>query len=148
SQTVTSLPIDTTASLHGTEPSALAYDASRKLLYATLAGISAVGAYSVDLSSVPPTIVPAGRLPTLWWPGAVAVQQDGSVAVASMRGDGSSSADAPFNFTGYDVYSRLHGGIQQIPAPTMQDLSDGDAQVKASIEVGNQPGYPTVSCPG
>jgi hypothetical protein len=71
--TVTDVPVDVATARHGLEPSTLAYDATRKRLYATLAGINALAAWDVDLSTTPPKLTPAGRLPTSWWPSAVAV---------------------------------------------------------------------------
>ncbi len=37
-------------------------------LYATLAGVDALAAYDRRLTQTPPTLTPAGRLPTSWWP--------------------------------------------------------------------------------
>jgi DNA-binding beta-propeller fold protein YncE len=144
---VTSVPVDTATTLHGTEPSTLAFDAEKQRLYVTLAGLSAVGAYAVDLAATPPELAPLGRLPTLWWPSGLALQDDGSLVVASLRGDGTGPSDSPHTFDTDDGYTRLSGGIQRIPAPTEAELAAGDAMVRANVAVGAQEGYPEVVCP-
>ena len=145
---VTSLPIDTEANPHGSEPSTLAFDASSSRLYVALAALGAVSAYQVDLAKDPPSIVPAGRLPTLWWPSGVALLDDGSVVVSSLRGEGTGPAmDLDFDLEKGDAYKRLAGGIQHLPKPSNADLVAGEAWVKSSLEVGARPGYPKVNCP-
>jgi hypothetical protein len=138
---VTSLPVEPSVSLRGIEPSSLVYDAKTKRLYATLAGIDAIGAYDVDLSKSPPSIVPAGRLPTQWWPSGVAVLPDGSLAVTSLwaRGVGPKTPD--------QEYDLLRGGIQHIPAPAQADLTKGDAAVTANVDVASRSGHSVVQCP-
>lgn len=145
---VTSLPIDTEPQPHGSEPSTLAYDASSGRLYVALAALGAISAYTVDLAKDPPSIVPAGRLPTQWWPSGVALQDDGSIVVSSLRGDGTGPANEPdFDLEVGDAYKRLAGGIQRMPKPSSAELSAGEAWVHSSIEVGARPGYPKISCP-
>src|SRR4029078_1378812 len=75
-------------SLKGIEPSSLTYDATRKRLYATQAGLNAVGAYDVDLGKDPPVVAPSGRLPTQWWPSGVATLGDGTLVVTSLMARG------------------------------------------------------------
>lgn len=146
--TATSLPIDVEEELHGEEPSTLAWDPVASRLYVTLAGAAAVAAYGVDLATAPPTIAPAGRLPTLWWPSGVAVQGDGSLIVTSLRGVGTGPADAPYGLDDYnDRVARWHGGVQSIPAPSAADLAAGEATVRANSDAGALPGRPAVSCP-
>lgn len=144
--TTTSVPVGD-ADLHGSEPSALAYDPATKRLYATLAGLNAVAAWDVDLSATPPKLSPAGRLGTSWWPSGVVAMPDGAIVVASMRGHGSGPLDAAWALGDNDIGARLRGGVQRIPAPSASDLAGGDQEVAANLGVGALAGYPKVSCP-
>jgi DNA-binding beta-propeller fold protein YncE len=139
--TVSTVPVEPSESRKGLEPSSLAWDATNKRLYATLAGNNAVAAYDVDLTKTPPTIAPAGRLPTGWWPSGVAAMADGSVVVTTIMGHGVGPRDP------MQEYELLHGSIQRIPAPTAADLTSGEAQVQKNETASAQPGYPTVQCP-
>ncbi len=145
--TVSSVPIATDHPYNGLEPSTVTFDASSSRLYATLAGYNAVAAYDVDLTKSPPSIVPAGRLGTSWWPGGVTTTANGSVIVASMQGHGSGPIDMQFGIGNSDISDLMRGGIQSVPTPTSADLSTGDAQVTANDDVGALPGYPKVDCP-
>jgi hypothetical protein len=140
SGTVTSIKVDQGEGLPGLEPSSLTYDAVAKRLYVAQAGVNAIGAYDVDLSKDPPTIAPAGRLPTQWWPSGVVAMPDGAVVVSSLMGRGTgASVDGDYNL--------LHGGLQRVPAPTSADLVAGDAAVLANNRIGARKGYPTITCP-
>lgn len=144
----TPLPVDD-GKLYGFDPSTLAYDSARKRLYATLAGLNAVGAWDVDLSAGAPKISPRGRVPTGWWPGGVTVLADGTLAVANMRA--AFTAPNPRKFDGVDdgdVMGRTYGSIQRVPTPSDSDLSAGDATVKAQTDVAAMPGAPKVDCGG
>lgn len=81
------VPVFEEDSPRGLAPSALTYDAANKRLYATLAGINAVEVFDVG-AGAPPTITPAGRISTGWWPTGVMVDADGSLAVISGKGHG------------------------------------------------------------
>jgi len=140
---VTPLPVDD-SKLYGFDPSTVAYDAPRKRLYATLAGLNAVGAWDVDLAGGAPVIAPRGRIPTGWWPGGVAVLDDGTLAIANMR-----AAFTSPDPTGVDdVMARTYGSIQRVPTPTGPDLTAGDATVKAQTDVSALPGASKVDCGG
>jgi hypothetical protein len=145
--TVTAVPADVAGALPGVEPSNLAYDATNKVLYATLAGANAVGAWSVDESTTPPTLTPRGRIPTSWWPSSVAVTSDGSVAITSMRGHSSGALDQGFPPDDGDSMHGMKGALQLVPAPSATDLQAGEAKVKAFDDVGALAGAPTVTCP-
>ena len=146
--TVTLVAADTTqGGLHGSDPSSLAYDATHKRLYTTLAGLNAVAAWNVDTTQTPPTLTPAGRLPTSWWPSAVSVEHDGSLLVVASRGHSDGIADMPFPAGGGDGTDALFGGITHIPMPSAMDLTSGDAEVTANDNVGAAAGAPTVTCP-
>ncbi len=145
----TSMPADTASpSLHGAEPTSLAFDAASKRLWATMAGANAVAAWDVDTTQTPPGITPAGRLPTSWWPTDVKVLSDGSVAVTDMRGI-SSGTDAVQYAVGSGNPTRgpMYGGVQLVPPPSAQDLTAGDATVAKNDAVGALAGAPQVSCP-
>jgi hypothetical protein len=145
--TVTSLPVDATEPLHGTEPSTLAYDATNAILYVTWSGRNAVAAYDVDLTQTPPSITPAGALPSGFWPSGVLVMADGSVVVSEMRGHGTGPRPVYFTIGNSDIDRRMRGGIQHVPAPSASDLTAGAATVATAFVPGTQPGVPTISCP-
>ncbi len=147
SGTTTTVPVSTTVALKGLEPSALAYDAASKRLYATLSGANALAAYDVDLSKSPPSITPAGQLPTAWWPSGVAVMPDGSLAVANMRARGTGPNTAPFAPGQGEISDLIHGGVQHVPTPSAADLTAGQSAVDKNNDVGALAGRPTVTCP-
>jgi hypothetical protein len=132
---------------HGYMPSSIAYDPTSKRLYAALAGVDAIGAWDVDASTTPPTIAPAGRLPTAWWPSGIAILGDGSLAVSSLRGHGMGPHLEPFAVGSGDIIDALHGGVQHIPAPSATDLAQGEAAVDKATNVGALAGRPTITCP-
>jgi hypothetical protein len=146
--TASSLPVDMATTLHGDEPTSLAYDASTHSLYATMAGQNAVAAWSVDTTMTPPALTPAGRLPTPWWPTDVAVLPDGSLAITNMRGisSGNDTTEYPVG-SGNPARGPMYGGIQLVPAPSSADLTSGDAAVTANNQVGGLSGAPSVTCP-
>ena len=144
---VTSLPIDTAEPLHGSEPSALAYDASAKRLYVALSGRNAVAAYDVDTTQTPPAVTPAGMLPTAWWPSGLVVEGDGSLVVANMRGHGTGPRPLYFPIGNSDIDARMRGSVEGIPAPTAADLASGAAAVAANDAPDELAGAPGVSCP-
>jgi hypothetical protein len=144
----TAMPVDTSTSLHGAEPTSLAYDAANKRLYATMAGDNAVAAWTVDTSATPPALTPAGRLPTSWWPTDVAVLADGSLAVTNMRGvsSGIDMTQYPIG-SGNPTRGPMFGGVQLVPAPSATDLTSGEAAVATYDHVGALAGAPAVTCP-
>ena len=110
SGTLTSVPLDADG-LTGLEPTTLAYDATRKTLYATLAGANAVQAWTVDVTTTTPTLTPAGKLGTSWWPTDVAVLSDGSLLVTNLRGHGAgpyAQTLAPDSGDGMSGFGRRH----------------------------------------
>ena len=148
SGTVTPFPIDAAEALHGTEPSALAYDAARKRLYVTWSGRNAVAAYDVDTTQTPPGVTPAGALPSGWWPSGVVVEGDGSLVVSEMRGHGTGPRPLYFTIGNSDIDDRMRGGIQRVPAPSASDLTAGAATIAAANAPARLEGAPTVTCPG
>ena len=116
--TASSVPVDLATSLHGDEPTSLAYDPASKRLYATMAGENAVAAWMVDTTATPPALIPAGRIPTSWWPTDVAVLPDGSLAITDMRGisSGNDLVDYPVG-SGSPDRGGMHGSLQLVPFP-------------------------------
>lgn len=145
--TSTPIPVDTDKTLHGFDPSSVAYDAANKRLYATLAGLNAVAAWDVDTTSTPPKITPAGRIPTGWWPGGVTTLDDGTVAIANMRANFDGPDEKKFEIHDGDVMGRTYGSVQAVPFPSAADLAAGEAAVKSAIDVGSLAGAPKVECP-
>lgn len=144
---VTAVPIDYSPGLHGLDVSAIAWDEAQSRLYAVLSGINAIAAYQVDLAASPPAFTPIGRLPTAWWPSAVAVGPGGGLTVVNMRGRPIGPLDEELDIGGGDGDEKMRGSIQQIPAPSAADLDAGEVEVDAAVAVGKRPGYPTLSCP-
>jgi len=148
--TVTTVPIDASEALHGTEPSALAWDAAARRLYVAWSGRNAVAAYDVDTGSAgsgAPAVTPAGLLPTAWWPSGVVVEGDGSLVVSAMRGHGTGPRPLYFPIGDSDIDARMRGGIQRVPAPGAADLTAGAAVVAAADGPAAVPGAPAVTCP-
>ncbi len=145
--TVTSVSTEQSDHLPGVEPIGIAYDGATQRIYVPYAAANAVGAFSVDLTTAPPGIVPVGRLPTSWWPSGVVTLPDGTVIVASMQGNGSGPAPMHFDIGNGEIGDLMRGGIQSIPTPSSSDLSTGDALVTTLNDVGALEGAPTVSCP-
>ncbi len=145
----TSVPVDFEPGRKGLDVSQLAYDVGSSRLYALLAGINAVGAYDVDLTATPPTLTPAGRLSTSWWPSGIVVAPDGALTVTNLRGHplGPEPADT-LDGDGPSGHTRMRGSVEQIPAPTAADLAAGATETTAAVAVGDEAGYPKVTCPG
>jgi len=128
----------------GFEPTSLAYDALRQRLYATLASANAVEVFDVDTSSSPPTIAPAGRIPTAWWPTAIAVDAtDGTLYVTNGRGHGTVGLN-----TDGDDGTYLHGSVEAIPFVPTSGLAAATARADAADDVQTFGGYSTVQCSG
>jgi DNA-binding beta-propeller fold protein YncE len=146
SGTTTNVPTDGRMTLYGQEPSALAWDAAHRRLYATLAGLNAIAAWDVDTQS-PPNLSFAGRLPVGYWPSAVATEPDGTVVVTNLRGHAEGPRPLYFDIGDADIGDRMHGSIERIDLPQAADLAQGDADVATFAAVASRAGEPTVSCP-
>ena len=99
----------------GSSPNALAVDAQAMRIYVANADENAVEA--LDLT----TLAPRGRIPTAWYPTAVAVLPDGSLVIASAKGLGIGATDhekGPNDF--------MKGTLQWVPRPSDADLAAGD----------------------
>jgi DNA-binding beta-propeller fold protein YncE len=131
---------------HGFSPSALAYDATAKRIYATLAGVNAVEVYDV-VAGTPPQIVPAGRVPTAWWPTGVMTRPDGSLVVVTGKGHGVGTDGQPYTWAQGPIASRMRGSVQHVPASALSDLGTQTAIADAGHKLGELPGHPVVTCP-
>lgn len=147
SGTVTNLPVDTSSDLKGVEPAVLTYSAKDQRLYVALAGINAIGAYDVDLTSEPPKISPAGRLPTSWWPSGVLISDSGEVVVANMRGRGTGPNAKHLDIGDGEISSLIRGSVQKFPPPDAASLALGEQTVHENNAVSTRSGRPTLSCP-
>lgn len=146
--TATSVPVEVTTTLHGQEPTTLAFDATNERLYASLAGLNAVQAWSVDTTQTPPTLSPLGMVPTSWWTTDVAVMPGGALAITSMRGISSGTDPVQYPVgSGNPVRGPMYGGLQIVPMPSASDLTSGAATVASNDDVGGLAGAPTVTCP-
>ncbi len=105
----------------GSSPNHLAVSPDGARLYVANAGENCIDVFSTaDFSRL-------GRLPTAWYPTAVAVGADGALYVANAKGLGG----GPTTGTGID-YGIMKGTLSIIPAPSQADLSAGTTQVEAN----------------
>jgi DNA-binding beta-propeller fold protein YncE len=145
SKLVQTLALDP-GSKSGVQPGLLAYDATRKRLYATLSGVNAIGVFDVDLASSAP-LTPAFRIPTAWWPTQVRVRDDGALVVLTGKGHGTGPAPAHYP-PGHGATPELTRGSIALIDPLAIDPALATATVIASRKATTAEGYPTVSCPG
>ncbi|MFI5290775.1 MAG: hypothetical protein ACHQ17_14035, partial [Polyangia bacterium] len=121
----TKTAIDASGNL-GSAPNALAVDAQAGRLYVANAGENAVQVF--DLA----TMTSLGRIPTAWYPSAVAVLSDGTVVIASAKGMGGGPTNASIGDNGLgNVY--MKGTLQLVPRPSASDLKAGDQTVLANL---------------
>lgn len=150
---VTHTNVDPTGGLHGSAPTALAFDATRKRLYVTLAARNGVAAFDVTPGS-PPTLAPAGMIPTSWWPTDVLVAGDadpapGSLFILNGKGHGTGPTQVQGDLYGNGLSSeRMRGSIQHVATPSASDLGAHTASWTDASRVGDRPGAPSVSCDG
>ncbi len=144
---VTPVPVDFQAGLHGLDLSGAKYDPASKRLYVTLSAINSVDAYEVDMSGATPSFKPLGRLPTGWWPSGLVVHPDGSLTVTTMRGYGAGPVPTPVPIADSTQQAGQRGGVQQIPAPSLADLTSGEQQTLHEVQVDKLTGYPKLVCP-
>ncbi|MFO0661733.1 MAG: hypothetical protein U0165_18150 [Polyangiaceae bacterium] len=150
---VTHVEIDPQGGLHGSAPTAIAYDSVRKRLYATLAARNGVAVFDVAAGS-PPTLTAAGVLPTSWWPTDVLIAGEadpspGSLLVLNGKGHGTGPTNVAGDLYGNGLNSeRMRGSIQFVEQPSVSDLgAHTSAWIEAS-RVGDRAGAPTVTCTG
>src|SRR5579859_4160279 len=127
----------------GLEPTSLAYDAAHARIYATLASANAVEVFDVDTTQSPPTLAPAGRIPTAWWPTAVVADTDGTLYVTTGRAHGTVGLN-----TEGDNGTYLQGSVAAIPYMDATALAAATATADGDRAVQGYSGYPTVQCNG
>jgi DNA-binding beta-propeller fold protein YncE len=108
--------------LLGSAPNALAADPANDRLYVANAGENAVQAFRLS------TMAPLGRVPTAWYPTAVAVRADGTLLIASAKGLGAGPSDHSPEKNDY-----MQGTLQVVPMPSEAELSAGDQTVRDNL---------------
>ncbi len=127
----------------GLEPTSLAWDATRSRLYATLASQNAVQVFDVDTTQSPPTVAPAGRIPTSWWPTAVTVDEtDGTIYVANGRSHGTPGINQS------DNGDYLRGSVQAVPYMDAAALAAATTTATGDANVQGFAGQSQVQCGG
>jgi hypothetical protein len=140
------VPVFAEGAPHGMSPSALAYDPASKLLYATFAGVNAVGVFEVGLGD-PPVIVPSGRIPAAWWPTGVMVAADGGLVVVSGKGHGTGTDDKPYTWGHGPITGLMHGSVQYVPPAVLSDLATATATADQGHQIGDLAGRSAITCP-
>jgi DNA-binding beta-propeller fold protein YncE len=134
---------------NGLEPTWLAWDEARKRLYATLASNNGVAVFDVDTTPTPPTLTPAGVIPTAWWPTSVSVDPaDGEIMITSGKGHGLGTDKKPKGINQGFSTDAMQGSMQVLARPDATQLAALTAQHKAATEVQKIAGYPTIDCKG
>ena len=124
-RTVKSLPA-TSGMILGATPNAIAVEPAGASgdgrIYVANAGENAVVALDLD------TLAIVGKIPTAWYPTAVAVTSDGTVVIASARGLGRGPRD------GTPEPDYADGTLQVVPRPSDSDLQAGSDTVAANLD--------------
>jgi Phosphoesterase family len=143
------LPVFAEGAPHGFSPSALAYDAASSRLYATYAGINAVGVFEVTPStpSAPPMIAPAGSIPAAWWPTGVMVAADGGLVVVNGKGHGTGSDGMQYTWGEGPITQLMRGSVQYVPPAVLSDLATTSAVVDQGHHISGLEGAAAVTCP-
>lgn len=106
----------------GSAPNALAADPAHDRLYVANAGENAVQALRLS------TMAPLGRIPTAWYPTAVAVRSDGSLLIAAAKGLGAGPSDHAPEKNDY-----MQGTLEVLPMPSEAELAAGDQVVHDNL---------------
>ncbi len=124
-RTVKSLPA-TSGMILGATPNAIAVEpagpSGAGRVYVANAGENAVVALDLD------TLAIVGKVPTAWYPTAVAVTADGALVIASARGLGRGARD------GSPAPDYADGTLQVVARPSDADLAAGSDTVAANLE--------------
>jgi DNA-binding beta-propeller fold protein YncE len=143
------VPVFAAGAPHGFSPSALAYDPASGNLYATFAGINAVGVFAVTPGTppAPPTIAPAGSIPAAWWPTGVMVAADGGLVLVNGKGHGTGTNDMQYTWGQGPITTLMHGSVQYVPPASLSDLTTSTAVVDQGHLLGGLQGAAAISCP-
>lgn len=139
-------PIFDAKAPRGASPSALAYDATNKRLYAVLAGINAVGVYDVGMGT-PPTLTPSGSISTAWWPTGVIVDADGSLVITNGKAHGVGADTSDLGWSQGKITDLMHGSVQRVPAAELANLTAHTQVVEKNRHLQELPGAPAITCP-
>ncbi|MSP60119.1 MAG: hypothetical protein EXR72_07215 [Myxococcales bacterium] len=121
-KTVKSAPASLGALL-GSSPNHIAVDEKAGRLYIANANENAVQV--LDLT----TLESKGRIPTAWYPTAVAVQADGGLVIASAKGLGLGPTDHEKGKNDF-----MQGTLQVVARPTELELIAGEKTVRDNLE--------------
>ena len=125
SRAVKTLPA-TSSMILGATPNAIAVEAAGAggpgRIYVANAGENALVALDLD------TLAIIGKVPTAWYPTAVGVTSDGTLAIASARGLGRGPSD------GTPEPDFADGTLQVVPRPSDDELRAGAATVAANLD--------------
>ena len=142
----TEVPVSASGTPHGASPSSVAFDATNGLLYVTLAGINAVEVFTVTAGS-PPTLAPAGLVPTAWWPTGVMVNTDGTLVIISGKGHGTGTDDKQYIWGTGPITQRMNGSIQYVPQALLSDLPALTTTADQGYQLPLLGGQAAVTCP-
>ncbi len=140
------VPIFDADAPRGASPSALAFDATNKRLYAVLAGINAVGVYDVAMGT-PPTITTAGSISTAWWPTGVIVDEDGSLVIINGKGHGTGPDESDLDWSQGNITEMMRGSVQRVPVAELANLTAHTQTVEKGRNIDQLPGAPAITCP-
>ncbi|GAC1351603.1 MAG: hypothetical protein NVSMB1_06200 [Polyangiales bacterium] len=142
----------TSARRHGLGASGSAFDPVTKRLYVSLGALNAVAAFDtlepIAPDAGPPMIVPAGMIPTDWWPTALTVRKDNSVVIISGKGRGTGANPTPFKPGEGNITDLMRGSIQLVPPPDAASLATGKDTVAIATDASKLKGAPAVDCAG
>ncbi len=112
----------------GSQPTAVAFAADGKTLYVACGGNNAIAVLNASARGW--TL--AGALPTAWFPSGIAIDREGALRIATIKGVGNTAnATGTFNSREYE------GALESIPAPGAAQLAAGMREVRAA----NQPQF-------
>jgi hypothetical protein len=140
------IPIFDTDAPRGASPSALAYDATNKRLFAVFAGINAVGVYDVGMGA-PPTITQAGSISTAWWPTGVIVDNDGSLVIINGKGHGAGPDPSELGWSDGNITDLMRGSVQHVPVSELANLAAHTMVVEKGRHLDKLAGAPAITCP-
>lgn len=133
---------------YGWAPSGVAWDATNKRLYVSLAGLNAVAMYDAVLGTGAPTLSLRGMLPTEWWPTGVAVRSsDSGIVVINGKGRGTGSNPIAFKPSEGNITNLMKGSVQVV-GPTELATYTGKTAVDALTDLTKLAGAPKVDCGG
>lgn len=133
---------------YGWAPSGVAWDASQKRLYVSLAGLNAVAIFDVATGSAAPTMALRGMVPTEWWPTGVALRSsDSALVVINGKGRGTGSNPIAFKPSEGNITNLMKGSVQVVGATELATFS-GKTNIDALTDLSKLEGASKVDCAG